>query len=45
MLEPELQIETLADPWQYSPAQLELARRVAARLGRGLLVLCEEPVG
>jgi hypothetical protein len=45
MLEPEVQIETLADPWQYAPAQLDLARRVAARLGRGVLVLCELPLG
>jgi hypothetical protein len=45
MPEPGVQIETLADPWDYSHVQLELARRVAVRLGRGLLVLCEQPRG
>jgi hypothetical protein len=45
MLEPEVQIETLADPRHYPPSQIEFARRVAARLGRGLLVLCEAPQG
>jgi hypothetical protein len=45
MLEPDVQIETLADPWRYSAAQLDLARRVAARLARGVLILCEAPLG
>jgi hypothetical protein len=45
MSEPGVQIETLDDPWHYAPWQIEFARRVAARLGRGLLVLCETPRG
>jgi hypothetical protein len=36
-------IETLDDPLRYTTAQLEFARRVAQRLGRGRLVLCETP--
>jgi hypothetical protein len=45
MLEPGSQLETIADPWDYSADQLELARRVAVLLGRGRLVLCEAPRG
>jgi hypothetical protein len=38
-----IQVETLQDPLRYTPGQLERARRLAALLGRGRLVLCETP--
>jgi hypothetical protein len=36
-------VETLEDPRRYTAAQIERARRLAALLGRGRLVLCEKP--
>jgi hypothetical protein len=45
MGQPEVQIETLADPQRYAPWQIDFARRVAVLLGRGRLVLCETPRG
>ena len=36
-------IETLEDPRRYTAAQLDRARRLASKLGRGRLVLCEKP--
>jgi hypothetical protein len=36
-------IETLADPERYTADQIDRARRLAGRLGRGRLVLCEAP--
>jgi hypothetical protein len=44
-MKPDPRVETVADPADYSQGQLEIARRVAAQLGRGLLVLCEPPRG
>jgi hypothetical protein len=40
---PSIRVETLEDPLRYTPAQIELASRIAERLGRGRLVLCETP--
>ena len=36
-------IETLDHPVRYTADQLDRARRIAALLGRGRLVLCEAP--
>jgi hypothetical protein len=36
-------IDTIQDPDRYTAAQLDGARRIAQRLGRGRLVLCEPP--
>jgi hypothetical protein len=45
MSEPDVHIETLADPKHYAAWQLDFARRVAVWLGGGRLVLCEKPRG
>jgi hypothetical protein len=36
-------IETIDDPMRYTMAQLVRARRIAEKLGRRRLVLCETP--
>jgi hypothetical protein len=36
-------IETLENPLRYTTQQLHRARRIAETLGRGRLVLCEDP--
>lgn len=38
-----VRVETLASPARYAPGQIERARRVAAGLQMGRLVLCERP--
>jgi hypothetical protein len=38
-------VETLAEPTDYSPRQIELALGVAYWLNRGKLILCEPPHG
>jgi hypothetical protein len=43
MNDPGVYVETIANPARYSPAQLELAFKVAAGLERGRLVLCVPP--
>jgi hypothetical protein len=40
---PGVYIETIHNPVRYSPQQIEKACRVAAVLGRGKLVLVEQP--
>ena len=40
---PEIRVETVHHPQRYAPGQLEQAARIAERLGRGRLVLCERP--
>jgi hypothetical protein len=37
------QVETLENPLRYATEQLQRAVRIAERLGRGRLVLCETP--
>jgi hypothetical protein len=39
----EIRVETVQHPQRYAPGQLERALRIAERLGRGRLVLCEPP--
>jgi hypothetical protein len=43
MLIPGVHIETLHNPSQYSPSQIETASAVAQFLDRGKLVLVEPP--
>ena len=38
-----IQVETLENPLRYATEQLQRAGRIAERLGRGRLVLCEKP--
>ncbi|MGH3099659.1 MAG: hypothetical protein ACRDPU_01610 [Thermoleophilia bacterium] len=38
-----IRIETVESPVRYTARQIELAIRIAERLGRGRLVLCEKP--
>ena len=38
-----IRVETLESPLRYTPEQIEQAARIAERLGRGRLVLCEKP--
>jgi hypothetical protein len=40
---PEIRVETVEHPQRYTSGQLERALRIAERLGRGRLVLCERP--
>ena len=40
-----IRVETLDSPVRYTQEQLEHAVRIAERLGRGHLVLCEKPGG
>jgi hypothetical protein len=40
---PGVHIETLKNPQEYTPAQLDLACKVAGLLGRGRLLLLEPP--
>jgi hypothetical protein len=40
-----IRVETLETPFRYTPEQIQRAVRIAERLRRGPLVLCEEPGG
>ena len=42
-MESPIHVETLQNPRRYNSQQLTRARRIAQRLGRGRLVLCEKP--
>jgi hypothetical protein len=42
-MEFSIRIETVESPVRYTPEQIERAIHIAERLGRGRLVLCEEP--
>jgi hypothetical protein len=40
---PGVHIETLHKPTDYSQSEIELARKVAAEMNRGKLVVCAAP--
>jgi hypothetical protein len=42
---PGVHVETLGKPTDYTPAQIELACKVAFVMARGKLTLCEPPEG
>ncbi len=44
MATPDVHVETLQDPARYTPGQIDQALALAARLGRGKLVLVEPPL-